>query len=99
MSALMTLKEFHAELVAEREALENVDVDKRVQERLAEIEVSIRAEIEAEISTQKLVADIKVANTEKAISLVEIAEAEAEANESSSTEEPLEIPDSNNGMY
>jgi hypothetical protein len=102
MSALTTLKEFHAELVSERDALENVDVDSKVKEKLAEIEVSVRAEIESELSHSKLVADIQIKNIEKAISRVEIAEAEAEAEaekSSSLDEEPLEIPDINNGTY
>jgi hypothetical protein len=64
--------------------------------------LSVRAEIESELSHSKLVADIQIENIEKAISRVEIAEAEAEAEaekSSSLDEEPLEIPDINNGTY
>lgn len=102
MSALVTLREFHTALVAERADLENVNIDKIVEERLAEIKVKVRAEVEAEISTAKLVADVKVKNTEEAIARVELAEAEARAEAEvaySDSEEPLEISEVNNGTY
>ena len=98
MSALVTLREFLTALEAERADLENADVDKIVEERLAEIKVKVRAEVEAELSTAKLVANVKVKNIEEAIAKVELAE-EAEAETCDYSEEPLEISDENNGTY
>jgi hypothetical protein len=102
MSALVTLREFQTALVTERADLEDVNIDKIVEERLAEIKVKVRAEVEAEISTAKLVADVKVKNIEEAIARVELAEAQAQAEAEladSDSEEPLEISEDSNGTY
>ena len=84
MSECTSLTSYLEALKAEREALNNVDVDALVEERLAEAKAKIRAEVEADVVHTKFVKDIEISAITKAINVitpVEVPEEEAESSE------------------
>lgn len=84
MCEYTTLTSYKEALVAAREALDNIDVDALVENRLAEMKANIKAEIVSDIDKDKLVADVKISAIEDAIAIVErnlALEAEAEQEE------------------
>lgn len=97
MSTNTALTEFLDTLVAERTEIENIDKEAIVRERLAEIELRIRAEVEVDVARRKEVVNIKIETLEMAIQRVESAEAEAQI--ATEIAEDSEIPETNNGIY
>lgn len=97
MSTNTALTEFLDTLVAERTEIENIDKEAIVRERLAEIELRIRAEVEVDVARRKEVVNIKIETLEMAIQRVESAEAEAKV--ATEIAEDSEIPETNNGIY
>lgn len=66
-----TLTSYKESLVTAREALDNIDVDALVENRLAEMKAKVKAEIVSDIEKDKLVADVKISAIEDAIAIVE----------------------------
>lgn len=88
MCEYTTLTSYKEALVADREALDNIDVDALVEERLAEMKANITAEIVSEIEKDKLVADVKIIAITDAIQIVERNLAlEAQATQEEVTDE------------
>lgn len=88
MCEYTTLTSYKEALVAAREALDNIDVDALVENRLAEMRANIKAEIVSDIDKDKLVADVKISAIEDAIAIVERNLAlEAEAAQEEVTDE------------
>lgn len=85
MSEYTSLTSYLEALKAEREALENVDIDALVEDRLAEVKAKIRAEIVAEVENSKFATDIRVSAITDAIGIVTRA-LEAEKVEAESSE-------------
>lgn len=85
MSEYTSLTSYLEALKAEREALNNVDVDALVEERLAEAKAKIRAEVEADVVHTKFVKDIEISAITKAIGVItpvaEPEDAEVESSE------------------
>jgi hypothetical protein len=85
MSEYTSLTSYLEGLKAEREALNDVDVDALVEERLAEAKAKIRAEVEADVVHTKFVKDIEISAITKAIGaitpVVVPEEEEAESSE------------------
>ena len=85
MSEYTSLTPYLEGLKAEREALNDVDVDALVEERLAEAKAKIRAEVEADVVHTKFVKDIEISAITKAIGaitpVVVPEEEEAESSE------------------
>lgn len=85
MSEYTSLTSYLEALKAEREALNNVDVDALVEERLAEAKAKIRAEVEADVVHTKFVKDIEIGAITKAIGVItpvaDPEDAEAESSE------------------
>jgi hypothetical protein len=85
MSEYTSLTSYLEALKAEREALENVDIDALVEDRLAEVKAKIRTEIVAEVENSKFATDIRVSAITDAIGIVTRA-LEAEKVEAESSE-------------
>jgi hypothetical protein len=85
MSEYTSLTSYLEALKAEREALNNVDIDALVEERLTEVKAKIRTEVVAEVETSKHDNDIRVSAITDAISIVTRA-LEAERVEAESSE-------------
>lgn len=85
---IMTLTEILNGYIAERVEIENVDVEAVVKAKLAEIEVEVRAEVEAEIADKRNIVNIKIDTMQNAIEQVAALEAETQ-----STEETVEDSD------
>ena len=85
MSEYTSLTSYLEALKAEREALENVDIDALVEDRLAEVKAKIRAEVVAEVENSKFATDIRVSAITDAIGIVTRA-LEAEKVEAESSE-------------
>ena len=85
MSEYTSLTSYLEALKAEREALENVNIDALVEDRLAEVKAKIRAEIVAEVENSKFATDIRVSAITDAIGIVTRA-LEAEKVEAESSE-------------
>lgn len=85
MSEYTSLTSYLEALKAERKALENVDIDALVEDRLAEVKAKIRAEVVAEVENSKFATDIRVSAITDAIGIVTRA-LEAEKVEAESSE-------------
>lgn len=85
---IMTLTEILNGYIAERAEIENVDVEAVVKAKLAEIEVEVRAKVEADIANKRNIVDIKIDTMKHAIEQVTAVEAETQ-----STEETVEDSD------
>ena len=70
MSEYTSLTSYLEALKAEREALDNVDIDALVEDRLAEVKAKIRAEVVAEVENSKFATDIRVSAITDAIGIV-----------------------------
>lgn len=81
MSEYTTLSSYLDALVAEKDALDNVDIDALVEERLSSIRAKIAAEVEADIAHTKIINDAKISAIKDAIGIVARAVEEVEANE------------------
>ena len=85
MSEYTSLTSYLEALKAEREALDNVDIDALVEDRLAEVKAKIRAEGVAEVENSKFATDIRVSAITDAIGIVtralEAKKVEAESSE------------------
>lgn len=83
MTKVVRLTEYLDSVKAERNALETVDIDAVVAERLEAIKLKIRGEIIEEIEKQKFVADIRIKAIEDAL---EIVSAPVESEETATEE-------------
>lgn len=84
MTKVVRLTEYLDSVKAERNALETVDIDAVVAERLEAIKFKIRGEIIEEIEKQKFVADIRIKAIEDALQIVSApVESEETATEES----------------
>jgi hypothetical protein len=81
MSEYTTLSSYLDALVAEKNALDNVDIDALVEERLSSIRAKITAEVEADVAHTKIINDAKISAIKDAIGIVARAVEEVEANE------------------
>lgn len=81
MSEYTTLSSYLDALVAEKNALDNVDIDALVEERLSSIRAKITAEVEADVANTKIINDAKISAIKDAIGIVARAVEEVEANE------------------
>ena len=80
MSEYTTLTSYLEALVAERDALNTVDIDAIVEERISSIRAKIRADVVADVEHTKLVTDVKISTLTEAISIVTRTQ-EVEENE------------------
>jgi transposase len=86
MSEYTSLTSYLDDLKAKREALDNVDIDALVAERIAEAKAKIRAEVSGEIVQAKFATDIKISAITDAITIVTRANETAEDAEVESSE-------------
>lgn len=84
MSEYTSLTSYLDTLKAEREALENIDVDALVEERLAEVKAKIRAEVVEDVKNTIYVTDIKIEAIADAIKIVSRAFESEKVEEESS---------------
>lgn len=75
------LKEEINNLKAERESIDNVDIEALVNERLAEIKPKIEETVKGELAHRKIILDARIDATQNAYEIVihEVAEGEQEA--------------------
>lgn len=85
MSESISIASYLEVLKAEKEALNNVDIDALVEERLAEAKAKIRAEVEADVVHTKYVKDIEISTITKLLGFISPAE-ETEVEEAESSE-------------
>lgn len=70
MSEYTTLTSYLEALVAEKEGLNNADVEAMVDARLAQKRAEVKAEVEAEISLKAVVTDAQITAVTNAITIV-----------------------------
>lgn len=85
MSEYTTLTSYLEALEAEKQELNNVDIEAIVDERLAEMRVKVRAEVVTEIAHKTVVTDAQITAINNAITIVtratEVADEISEENE------------------
>ena len=81
MSEYTTLSSYLDALIAEKNALDNVDIDALVEERLSTIRAKVLAEVEADVAHTKVVNEAKISAIKDAIGIVARAVEEVETNE------------------
>jgi hypothetical protein len=85
MSEHTTLTSYLGALIAERESLNNVDIDAIVEERIFDMRARVKAEVVADVENSKHDADVRIQTITTAISIiasvVEVSEDEENVSE------------------
>ena len=82
MTEYNALSSYLDTLVADRESLNNVDIEAVVEERISDMRARVRAEVVADVESYKHDADVRIATIQNAMGIVALASAvEVEENE------------------
>lgn len=84
MSEHSTLSSYLEALITKKEALDNINIDAAVDERIADMRAKVRAEVVAEINHASIVVDAQIDAIRTAVAIVDrpVEEAEQVSEES-----------------